>query len=292
MSAIALALTLVRALPASPARLLARLLLLFWVGFKPSCRAEIRANYRAIFGHDRPWFWVANAWRLGGNLCLMAQARSSRVRFLIDKAGVSGDNNYQQYMARNMQVVMASFHLGLWEFLPRVFRGRGHPVAVAVGRQRDLVLGRALDRLRSDDGISYLRGAKEILRHCLRSVGCADRDSETGRRKPPLVGCMLDNTSRGKMTRAEAGGVRMRLPELPWRISESIRRVTGYCFPPGQTGVMPLFCTLERNRLRVRVYPPGDPGYALGCLLAEVRRSPADWVFWGKGEARVTKGEK
>lgn len=256
MSAPALTLILARALPVSAAVLLVRLLILSYLILKPACRSEIRNNHRIVCGRDQPGFWMLNAWRLGRNLVLMARIDLRPGRLLVDKAEVGGDNRSVQSMEQNMQAVMASFHFGLWEFLPAVFRQRGHRVALAVGVQRNRALDRMLRPLRSGAGVRLLHSAVELAGHGL-----------TG-----LVGFMLDNTGRGRMTVARSNRVAMRMPGPAFRLG-------------GRAGVIPVFCGLERGRLRVRAYPPGDQHHALECLLAEVRRSPADWVFWGKNGA-------
>ncbi|MFO7675400.1 MAG: hypothetical protein R6X12_03680 [bacterium] len=255
MSLPALALTLVRALPVSPAVLLARLAVLAYLLFSRSARVETGRNHRILFGRERVFFWVENGWQVGRNLALMARQDGRQGQFLIDKAEVSGDNQIQQSMEQLLHMTMASFHFGAWEFLPAVFRARGHLVALAVGRQADRAFDRRLRGTRTRPGVRLIRGAAELV---------AGRSG--------LVGFMLDNTSRGRMVLAEADGVRMRMPGPAFRLA-------------GRTGVVPLFCSFERGRLRVRVYPAGDAGHALRCLLAEVRRRPADWVFWGKAGA-------
>lgn len=258
MSLPALALTLIRALPASPAVLLARLLVLTYLACRPSCRAEIRHNHRVVLGRDRAGFWVVNAWQTGLNLALMTRKDSATGQLLIDKAEVSGDNGCQRSLEQNLHMTMASFHFGTWEFLPGVFRHRGHRVALVVGIQRDRVLEGLLSAPRARDGVRLLRGAGELV--------------EGG--PPGLIGFMLDNTGRGRAVTARAAGVTMRIPGPAFRFA---RHQHG--------GVSPSFCVFERGRLRVRVYPPGDENHALGCLLAEVRRRPADWIFWGKAGA-------
>ncbi|HDR00440.1 MAG TPA: hypothetical protein ENN51_09185 [candidate division WOR-3 bacterium] len=168
-----------------------------------------------------------------------------------------------------MPSITVSFHFGLWECLPAVFRHRGHDVRLVVGKQRDRALGRALDRLRASQEVRRFGGARVMV---MPASGCGPEPVRGEVRRGLLVGFMLDNTSRGQMTTARAGGVAMRLPAAPYARAR-------------KEGVRPLFCTLEAGRLRVRVYPPGDENHALGCLLAEVRRRPEDWVFWGKAGA-------
>ena len=293
----ALALTLLRALPVRPAVLLARLLLVSYLAVRPDYRAEIRANYRTIFGSDRPGFWVANAWQIGRNLVWMARISSPFAGLLIDRVEVSGENVISWFLEQNVQavtgmsdmspadcqgqvccqradgallvngLVMASFHHGLWEFLPALFR-QYREVVLVVGAQRQVSLDSLVRRARLSQGVKLVQGAAELARKGWNG----------------LAGFMLDNTSRGRMVSARSGRLRMKMPGSAFRLADmrTGKRLGGQF---SVCGVMPLFCVFERGRLRVRVYPAGDESHALECLLTEVRRNPTDWVFWGKAGA-------
>jgi lauroyl/myristoyl acyltransferase len=47
----------------------------------------------------------------------------------------------------------------------------------------------------------------------------------------------------------------------------------------------PAFARLQRGRVRVEVYLPGDEQAAVRALLEQVRQNPEDWVWWGKAGA-------
>jgi len=281
VSTAALALTLIRCLPVSPAVLLARLLVLSYLAASRSIRIEIRHNYQTVFGRDRPGFWVENGWQIGRNLALMARMDSVIGRSLIDKAAVGAENRVLCLLEQELQeesagrrLVMVSFHFGMWEYLPFFFRRRGHRVALAVGRQRYRDFDSLLRGMRFAQGVRLVRSAGELF------------DKEQG----GLVGFMLDNTGRGSMTFADSDQVVMRLPAPAFRVAR-IDAGREQAWSDSKGGVVPAFCILERGRLRVRIYPEGDENHVLGCLMAEVRRRPADWVFWGKARALKERGQ-
>jgi lauroyl/myristoyl acyltransferase len=255
----ALALRLTRALPASAAVGLSRILVLCYLALRPDYRREIRVNYRLICGRDAPWFWVRNAWRVGRNLGLMAGVGRGRARELVDNAVIRKDNGAVRVMEHDLHRVMASFHYGAWEFLPLVFEHQGQPVRVATSVQRDPELAEALDRLRAEAGTGQVRSGRELLEQAS---------------SPGLTGFMLDNTSRGNALRAAADGLEVRMPGTGFGLAERLG-----------TQVVPAFCTVTRNGLEVRVRAPGGPEAAVRALLDEVRACPEEWVFWAKGGA-------
>jgi lauroyl/myristoyl acyltransferase len=252
----ALALRLTRALPASAAVGLSRILVLAYLALRPDYRREIRANLRIVVGRDDPWFWVRNAWHVGRNLGLMAGMGRGRTRELVDNAAIRWDNEAVLVMERDLHTLMASFHYGAWEFLPMVFQRQGESVAVATAAQRDPDLGQLLDGLRRGSGVTEVRTARDLLGR----VG-----------DPGLTGFVLDNTGRGPSCRAQAGDVEVRMPEVGFELARRLR-----------TQVVPVFCTVGRDGLEVRVHAPGGPDAAARALLEEVRACPEEWVFWAK----------
>ncbi len=259
MSLSAVALALVRALPEEPAALLTRTIVLCYLALRPDYRREIRRNLRIITGKATRWFWVRNGWRLGLNLALMARADSKGGYALVDRAVVRGENLTRKVLEQELHVTMASFHFGLWEYLPKVFSRSGCRVTLAVGEQRDPALAAELRDLRSSQCVAVARGIRQAIK---------------AGREPSITGFMLDNTSQGAQTWVEWGGVRMRLPDIGFRLAA--RR---------GARLMPAFARLERGRLRVDVYPPGDEQVALRALLEQVREKPDEWVWWGKAGA-------
>jgi lauroyl/myristoyl acyltransferase len=91
---------------------------------------------------------------------------------------------------------------------------------------------------------------------------------------PSIIGFMLDNTSQGTQTWAECDGVKVRLPDIGFKLA-------------ARRGVRlaPAFARLDRGRMRVDVYPAGDEQAAAGALLDQVRQHPEEWVWWGKAGA-------
>ena len=253
------ALALVRALPSSPAAFLARTIVLLYLALRPDYRREIRRNLRIIMGKESRWFWVRNGWRLGLNIGIMAKVGSRAGYALVDRAIVCGENLTNQVLERELHATMASFHFGLWEYLPQVFSRSGCRVTLAVGEQRDPALGRQLHVLRRSAGVSMAKSIRQAIK-------ARDRSS--------ITGFMLDNTSQGTQTWTECDGVRVRLPEIGFKLAA---RDGG--------GLVPAFARLQCGRVRVDVYPPGDEHAAVRALLEQVRQHPEEWVWWGKAGA-------
>ena len=253
------ALALVRALPSSPAAFLSRTIVLLYLALRPDYRREIRRNLRIIMGKESRWFWVRNGWRLGLNLGIMAKVGSRAGYALVDRAIVCGENLTNQVLERELHATMASFHFGLWEYLPQVFSRSGCRVTLAVGEQRDPALGRQLSDLRRSAGVSMAKGIRQAIK-------ARDRSS--------ITGFMLDNTSQGTQTWTECDGVRVRLPDIGFKLAA---RDGG--------GLVPAFARLQCGRVRVDVYPPGDEHAAARALLEQVRQHPEEWVWWGKAGA-------
>jgi lauroyl/myristoyl acyltransferase len=230
-----------------------------YLALRPDYRREIRRNLRIIMGKDSRWFWVRNGWRLGRNLALMAKVGGRTGYAIIDRAMVCGENLTRQSLERELHVAMASFHFGLWEYLPQVFSRNGYRVTLAVGEQRDPGLGRQISALRRSGGVNMARGIRQAIK------------AGNG---PSITGFMLDNTSQGTQTWAECDGVKVRLPDIGFRLAA---RKGGR--------LAPAFARLDRGRMRVDVYPAGDERAAVCALLDQVRRHPEEWVWWGKAGA-------
>jgi lauroyl/myristoyl acyltransferase len=259
MSLPGVALALVRALPSRPAALLSRIVVLVYLALRPDYRREIKRNFRIIMGKAGHWFWVRNGWRLGWNLAVMAKMGSRAGDALVDRAVVCGENLSHQVLERELHATMASFHFGLWEYLPRVFSRDGCRVSVAVGEQRDGVLRKQLSCLRRSKGVTMAKGIRQAIR--------ADNRSS-------ITGFMLDNTSQGTQTWTECDGLRMRLPDIGFKLAA--RR---------GAQLTPAFARLQRGRVRVDIYPPGDEEAAVRALFEQVRQHPEEWVWWGKAGA-------
>ena len=262
MSLPGIALALVRALPDEPAALLSRTIVLLYLALRPDYRQEIRRNLRIIMGKDSKWFWVRNGWRLGLNLAIMAKLSSRAGDALIDRAMVYGENLRDQALERELHATMASFHFGLWEYLPQVFSHSGCRVTLAVGEQRDPALAMQLSCLRRSRGVTMAKGIRQTIK-------ARDRSS--------ITGFMLDNTRQGTQAWTDWDGVRVRLPDIGFKLAA---RDGG--------GLVPAFARLQSGRVRVDVYPPGDEQAAARALLEQVREHPDEWVWWGKAGAIST----
>jgi len=255
----ALALRLVRALPASPAVLLTRTIVLIYLALRPDYRAEIRRNLVLVCGRDSRWFWVKNAWQVGQNLALMARLGKRQSKKAIDNAEVCWENTSQKLLEQDLHVIMVSFHFGAWEYLPMLFSALGFRVRLVTGEQSDHGLAGLLAALRSGSGVELVSGLKDAVR---------------GTQRPGLTGFMLDNTARGGKSWVDVDGLRVGMPSLAFRVADS-----------GKVPVVPLFARFEDGRLRVRVYGPCDEHGVVLALLDQVRQRPEDWVFWAKAGA-------
>jgi lauroyl/myristoyl acyltransferase len=253
------ALALVRALPDRPAALLSRAIVLLYLALRPDYRQEIRHNLRIVVGKDSRWFWVRNGWRLGRNLALMARVGRRSGDALVDRAWICGENLTHNILERELHAAMASFHFGLWEYLPQVFNRSGCRVTLAVGEQRDPALGRQLSNLRGSRGVIMAKGIRQAIK------------AGDG---PSVIGFMLDNTSQGTQTWTECDGVRVRLPDIGFKLAAR-----------KGAQLAPAFARLDRSRMRVDVYPAGDERAAARALLDQVRLHPEEWVWWGKAGA-------
>jgi lauroyl/myristoyl acyltransferase len=259
MSLPGVALALVRALPDEPAALLSRTIVLLYLALRPDYRREIRRNLRIIMGKESRWFWVRNGWRLGLNLAVMAKVGTRTGDVLIDSVKVCGENLTDNVLERELQATMASFHFGLWEYLPRLFSRSGCRVTLAIGSQRDLAFGRQLSRLRHGGGVTIAKGIRQAIK---AASPCS------------ITGFMLDNTSQGTQTWVECDGIRLRLPDIGFKLAAR-----------AGAGLVPAFARLQRGCVRVDVYPPGDEQAAAYALLEQVRNHPEEWVWWGKAGA-------
>lgn len=193
---------------------------------------------------------MRNGWRLGLNLALMARVGGRTGDALVDTVTVCGENLICDRLERELHVAMASFHFGLWEYLPRVFSRSGCRVMLAVGKQRDRVLGRQISALRRSRRVTLVRGIRQAVK----------AGSESS-----ITGFMLDNTSRGTQVWTECDGVKIRLPDVGFRLAAR-----------HGNGLAPAFARLDRGRIRVDVYPPGREQAAARALLDQVRRYPEE----------------
>lgn len=261
MILLGLALILIRALPVEPAIFLARLITLCYLALRLDYRQEIQANYERIFLKSCPLFWISNGWQVGRNLALMVHIGTRFGATLVDRAVVCWENNNDgQILKQEMHMLMASFHFGLWEFLPRIFAKWGYDVGVLVPAQRNAVIERFIQRIRQDDGVKFIDNLKDVF---LRLS------------QPGITGFMLDNTSRGAQTDIELNnGVRFRMPALAFNIADK-----------AGTNVILVFCYLDQGRLRVKVFPPGTGLSSANALMKMVKERPEEWVFWAKSGA-------
>lgn len=258
-------LILIRSLPIGVSVFTSRLITLFYLFFRPDYRQEIEANYRAIFNRPAHRFWIRNAWTVGKNLALMAKIGTPLVTKLVDRAKIYQENyNCGERLEQKMHTIMASFHFGLWEFLPQVYSALGFDVGLMLSTQRSPALDRRLRLLREQGGVQLLYSLRALLKRI---------------RGPGITGFMLDNTSRGStrqvfLKTTERGLLGLRLPGLAFRIAAK-----------SGTRVVPLFCYLSRGRLIVRIFPEGDEQDCARALLKMVNSNPSEWIFWAKSGA-------
>ncbi|MGQ9708627.1 MAG: LpxL/LpxP family acyltransferase [bacterium] len=259
------AFVLIRVLPIELAVLFTRLITLIYLLLCPGYRQEIQANYRTIFGRAAPLFWVYNAWTTGRNLALMAKIGTPWFIKLVDTAEIYWENYAdEQFVERKMHTIMASFHFGLWEFLPQIFSRMGCNVAVMVSRQNARRLDGRLQQIRKQGGVRLIFSLRGLLERLMQ---------------PGITGFMLDNTARGAQTQVKfasfsPGLSGLRLPVLAFKTAHKIG-----------AKVFPIFCYLKRGKIMVKIFPPGDEQACAQALLKMVKGKPSEWIFWAKAGA-------
>lgn len=258
MSLLSAVLLLVRGLPLELAIAAARIFTLTYLFFRHDYRREIKINYRLLLGTMDRCFWLKNGWCIGRNLALMAKLGTPIWNKLIDSAVICWENIDDGNVQTGAQSasVMASFHFGVWEFLPGIYRHQGQDVAVMAGDMRDASFNLMVNRLRSKTGIKVINRARMLIERL---------------RRPGITGFMLDNTARGTRVQVVRDGVTFRITGLPFAFG----RRCG-------CDVMPVFCYWDRGRLQVRVFDPEGPEGCVRALIKMVRERPAEWIFWGK----------
>ncbi len=261
MSLLSAVLLLVRGLPLELAVGVVRIFTLVYLFFRHDYRREIEINQRLLLGTGNRWFWLRNGWYIGRNLALMAKLGTPTGDKLIDSAVIYRENIDDGSVQTGGQsaCIMASFHFGVWEFLPGIYRCHGQDVAVIADDMRDTRFNLRVKRLRSKAGVKVINRTRMLFERL---------------RRPGITGFMLDNTARGKRIQVVLDGVTFRIPALPF----AFERRCG-------CGVIPVFCYWDHGRLRVRVFEPKGPEGCIRALLKMVRERPAEWILWGKAGA-------
>ncbi|MEO0009544.1 MAG: hypothetical protein ABIK51_03370 [candidate division WOR-3 bacterium] len=261
MSLLSAVLLLVRGLPLELAIAVARIFTLTYLFFRYDYRREIESNQRLLLGSQDRWFWLRNGWCIGRNLALMAKLGTPIGNKLIDSAVIYRENIDDGSVQTGDQsaCIMVSFHFGVWEFLPGIYRCQGQDVAVTAGGMRDARFNVMVKRLRSKTGVKVINRAGMLIERL---------------RRPGITGFMLDNTARGTQIQVVLDGVTFRIPALPFAFG----RRCG-------CSVIPVFCYWDHGRLWVRVFEPDGPEGCIRALLQMVRERPAEWIFWGKAGA-------
>ncbi|MCX7731834.1 MAG: hypothetical protein N2248_01555 [candidate division WOR-3 bacterium] len=261
MSLLSAVLLLVRGLPLELAIAVARIFTLIYLFFRHDYRREIEINQRLLLGKGDRWFWLRNGWCIGRNLALMSRLGTPTGNKLIDSAVIYRENIADGSVQPNGQsaYIMVSFHFGVWEFLPGIYRLQGQDVAVVTGDMRDKKFNRLVKRLRSKTGVKLVNRTRMLIERLRRSG---------------ITGFMLDNTARGIRIQVVLDGVTFRIPALPFAFG----RRCG-------CSVRPVFCYWDHGRLRVQVFQPESPEGCIRALLQMVRERPAEWIFWGKAGA-------
>jgi|UniRef100_A0A7V3PUS5 lauroyl/myristoyl acyltransferase len=260
MSLLGAVLLLVRVLPPEPAIFITRLLVITYLLCRPDYRKEIDKNFYILLGYHNRFFWLKNAWVVGRNLALMTKIGTSIGDKLIDNMRVYRENitdEIEQLGQRHY--VMVSFHFGVWEFLPGIYRNYGNDVAVMTGVMKDNLLHRIIKRIRCSSGVNVIGDVRMLLKR-LQQAG--------------ITGFMLDNTTRGNQITVRIQKLNIRFPAAAFSMSRRIG-----------IGVIPVFCYLDKGCLTVRVFSPQDPNGCFRILLKMISERPAEWIFWGKSGA-------
>lgn len=265
MSLLSAVLLLVRVVPLEPAIIITRLITISYLLVRPGYRKEIEFNYHLLCHRRDRFFWLKNAWTIGRNLALMAKIGTRLAEKLIDSVRIYQENinDDKKYSVHKFHTIMASFHFGLWEFLPQVYSRYSQDVALITGNMKDRPLNRIIARIRGSSGVRMVSEVRVLLNRIKRAG---------------ITGFMLDNTGRGKQIKICTQGLNFRLPTLAFSMSQR-----------NGTGVVPLFGYWDRGRLVVRVFPSQDPEGCVRVLLKMVRERPTEWIFWGKSGAITRK---
>ncbi len=258
---------LAKNLPAKPAIIFCQLSVFSYLLTKKNYREEIKINYQKIFGNYQNGFWIKQSRRLGRNLGLMLQIGKNNKT--LDKAVIYGENILCKKMVSNQNAVVVSFHYGLWEYLPQIFKKLGYETNIGVGIQNDKNLATEFDNLRKHNGVKILNKISE-MKNCFKQS-----TYHVANLQKRLLGFVLDNTSKTQ-------GIWL---NEPWE-GFSILRTPFVLAKLGNIPIFSMFCYNQNDKIIVDVEEVNDTNELGARLKSYIKQNPEEWVFWGKNESK------
>ncbi len=253
---------LVKKLPLNLAIFLCRFIIFSYLLWRKDYRTEIKINYQKVFSNlkNGKWFWLKLSKRLGENFGVMLKMMDNKK--ILDKIAISGENILNSIFENSESAVVVSFHYGLWELLPQIFKRMGYETYIAISRQKDKDWDEELRKLRSQNGVGLMETIAEMKR-ILKSNGTNNRKR--------LLGFVLDNK---RLTRG------LCLNE-PWR-NFFILRTPFVLAQSEKVPLLGMFCYKKANRIVIDIAEVKNPK-AIGERLRHfITQQPEDWIFWGK----------
>ena len=225
-------------------------------------RAEINTNYSKIFGFYPRGFWFEQSLKIGKNFGLMSQIGKNEK--ILDKTQFYGENNLSKVMKSNQSAIVVSFHYGLWEYLPQIFKKLGYETYIGIGEQRDRNLAVELNKLRNNNGVKTIKTISDM-----KSIL---KNDNLGKPKK-LLGFVLDNTSK----------TRSLMIDEPWQ-GFSILRTPFVLAKSENVPMLSMFCYQKQDKIIIDIDEVKYQCEIGNRLQSYLKKNPADWIFWGKNE--------
>ena len=200
---------------------------------------------------------------MGNNFGVMVKMGEVNKKIL-DKTLIYGENILYNYK----KAIIVSFHYGLWELLPQIFQRLGYKTYIAASVQADKSLESELFRYRSQNGVKLIKTISE-MKHCLKqSPPWADGAKQA---KGILLGFVLDNTRKTKRLCLSEPYPNFFILRTPFVLAKLAK-----------VPILSMFCYQRNNQIVVDIDEVKSPAMLGKRLRNYLKRSPEDWIFWGK----------
>ncbi len=234
--------------------------LFFWSS--PSERArKTEAILSAFPGMGRGRARAIGARSMGGLGAGLAEALGLAKLSCDDRralALVTGGENLRKALSGGRGAVIASAHMGCWEYLPAYLSTLGRRVAVVAEPQAGAAEDRLLRRERLRLGVGEISPGFAGLRESIRSLRCGG-----------LVVCPIDRGPKSGGVPALLLGTRVSVPALPLRLSLA----TGAMIVPAHT------IRSDGGQVVDFETPLSPPARnELACLAGELASSLGRWI--------------
>ena len=264
MSIFSAILKLAENLPEKSAVIFCQIIVLIYLSCQKKYRAEINSNHTKIFGFYPRLFWLKQSLKIGENLGLMSQIGKNKK--ILDKTQFYGENILSKVMKSNQSAIVVSFHYGLWEYLPQIFKKLGYDTYIGIEEQRDQNLAIELNKLRNSNGVKVIKtisNMKNVLK------------SNNSEKPKQLLGFVLDNTSKNRSIRIDE----------PWQ-GFSILRTPFVLAKSARVPMLSMFCYHKNAKIIVDIDEVKNQSELGNRLQSYLKKNPEDWIFWGKYENR------